>query len=353
MRSVNNLSQVIIREDFTVRDILVTLNNSLTGIVLIVDQNEVLIGTLTDGDIRRGLLKGFTLDSLASSIMNKNFVSITSEENIFKGIEKIQRSGGRQLPIVDKQGKILELKIIDSEYIRQSLPNPLVIMAGGKGKRLRPFTETCPKPMLRVGDKYMLEIILEQCIKNGFREFFFSVNYLKEKIIDYFQDGSKWNISIKYLIENNPLGTAGSLTLLPNTINETFVVLNCDVLTRFNPSKLLNFHRINEGMATICVRKHDFSVPFGVVENDGVKLKSFLEKPTYTKLVNAGIYALNPSILSYLEKNTKIDMPDLLMLALNHNQKIITCPIHEYWIDVGRPESLQEAINSWSKSSND
>ena len=201
--------------------------------------------------------------------------------------------------------------------------------------------------MLLVGDQPMLEILLEQCIKSGFRTFYFSVNYLKEQIIEHFDDGSRWGVSIHYLVENEPLGTAGSLQLLPNSLSEPFLVLNGDVLTRFNPSQLLHFHREHQAQATLCVREHELKVPFGVVQTKGVELARFEEKPTYRKLVNAGVYLIDPQLIPLLRPHQSTDMPTLLQAAQEAGHRVAVCPIHEYWLDVGRPETLQQAHREW------
>jgi NDP-sugar pyrophosphorylase family protein len=201
--------------------------------------------------------------------------------------------------------------------------------------------------MLPVGDQPMLEILLEQCIANGFRRFYLSVNYLKEQIIDHFADGSRWGVSINYLVENEPLGTAGSLQLLPDSLREPFLVLNGDVLTRLNPSQLLHFHTEHQAQATLCVREHEITVPFGVVQTNGVELTGFEEKPTYRHLVNAGVYAIDPQLLSLLTPHRFTDMPGLLQSAQQAGHRVAVCPIHEYWIDVGRPETLLQAHSEW------
>jgi NDP-sugar pyrophosphorylase family protein len=262
----------------------------------------------------------------------------------------MQREALRHIPLLDQEGRVVQLLLLQELINPPQLSNAVVIMAGGKGTRLRPHTEHCPKPMLPVGDQPMLEILLEQCIENGFRRFFFSVNYLKEQIIAHFGDGSRWRVSIDYLVENEPLGTAGSLQLLPDSVKEPFLVLNGDVLTRLNPSQLLQFHREHEAQATLCVREHELTVPFGVVQTNGIELAGFEEKPTYRHLVNAGVYVINPQLLPLLPPHQFTDMPSLLQAAQSAGYRVTVCPIHEYWIDVGRPETLEEAHATWGKS---
>lgn len=221
-------------------------------------------------------------------------------------------------------------------------------MAGGLGKRLRPYTENCPKPMLPVGGKPMLEILLEQCIDSGFRKFYISVNYLKDQIIDYFGDGNAWGVSIDYLLENEPLGTAGSLQLIPDKLKEPLLVMNGDVLTRLNPSQLLRFHIEHQAAATLCVREYTTTIPFGVVQTNGVELAGFAEKPSYRELVNAGVYVIDPLLIPLLPPHQKTDMPTLLQNAQKAGHHVAVCPIHEYWIDVGNPDALNKAGIHWS-----
>ena len=206
--------------------------------------------------------------------------------------------------------------------------------------------------MLPIGDQPMLEILLEQCIANGFRTFYFSVNYLREQIIEHFGDGSRWGVSIHYLMESEPLGTAGSLQLLPSSLSEPFLVLNGDVLTRFDLSNLIRFHNEHKAHATLCVREHELTVPFGVVQTNGSELVGFEEKPTYRHQVNAGIYVIDPELLPLLQPHQFIDMPSFLFSAQEANHRVVVCPIHEYWLDVGRPESLQQAHREWTLNLN-
>ena len=201
--------------------------------------------------------------------------------------------------------------------------------------------------MLHVGDKPMLEILLEQCISSGFRTFYFSVNYLREQIIDYFEDGSRWGVSIDYLVENEPMGTAGSLQLLPDSLSEPFLVLNGDVLTNLDTSLLLQFHAEHKADATICVREHEVTVPYGVVETIGVELSGFEEKPTYRYQVNAGVYVIDPQLIPLLPPYQFTDMPSFLGAAQESGFRVTVCPIHEYWLDVGRPETLHQAHLEW------
>ena len=279
--------------------------------------------------------------------MNRQFRFVLSSEDQAAVLEMMRREVLRQIPVLDTEGRVVQLLLLQELLAPPYLPNAVVIMAGGKGTRLRPHTEHCPKPMLPVGGKPMLEILLEQCIASGLRQFYFSVNYLKEQIIDYFGDGRAWGVSIDYVVEDEPLGTAGSLQLLPDSLKGPCLVMNGDVLTRLNPSRLLLFHIEHEAAATLCVREHSINVPFGVVQTKGVELAGFEEKPRYSQLVNAGVYVVDPQLLPLLPPHQVTDMPTLLLSAQQAGHRVVVCPIHEYWIDVGRPETLRQAHHEW------
>ena len=341
---------LFIRLDEDIEKALSILNNQSIQISLVVDEDNKLIGTITDGDIRRGLLKGFTLKTKVIEITNKKFQFIFSHEDHNKAKKLMIDNQVNQIPVLDKNGipvDILTKKEIKSE---SKLNNIAFIMAGGLGKRLLPHTSECPKPMLYIGDKPILEIIIIECIENGFREFYISVNYLKEKIIQYFGDGSKWGIKINYIVEPKKLGTAGSLKLLPKSISKPFLVLNGDVLTRLNFRNLIKFHEKHNLQGTMCVKKHEVEVPYGVVNCNGIKVTSIEEKPSYEFLVNAGVYVIDPVLLKNIPVSTYIDMPTLLQNSIDLGQKIAVCPIYEYWIDIGRPETLKEALKNWENN---
>lgn len=350
MEAVFDIENFCVSEKADIRTVLFALDKCNLGIILIIDNNKKLIGTCTDGDIRRGLLNGMQLNFNVERIMNKNFYFINEKDDLFEAEENLIQKGLRQLPVLDEKGSVIKLLVSKNLSKKKILPNSVVIMAGGIGSRLRPHTSKCPKPMLEVNGKPILEIVIENCIKCGFKEFFISVNYLKEVIFEHFKDGSKWGITIHYLEESKPLGTAGSLSLLPKNLKNHILVMNGDVLTKFNLQKLLEFHSHNNAVATLSVREYVMNVPFGVIDTDGVDVKGMTEKPSYKKNVNAGVYALDPIVLNLLNKNERLDMPELLKRLISNNYKVIACPIHEYWLDIGRPETLEEAYSSWETS---
>ena len=337
---------LILPPSATLLEAMKKIDSLASQIALIARKDDFLLGTLTDGDIRRALLNGEKLEASCEIAMNKSFLSFSLESG-YASMQRIMKEKKiRHVPIVDGDGRVVSIVSLE-EFEESNLPYPVLIMAGGKGTRLLPKTENCPKPMLPINGKPMLEILLERCISSGFREFYFSVNYLKRQITDYFGDGSKWGANIKYLVEDIPLGTAGSLSLMPSNIQEPFVVLNGDVLTKLDFSQILSFHNEHDADATLCVREYEYSVPFGVVNTSGVQLVGFEEKPTYRYMINAGVYVINPKLLRLLPKNNPIDMPDFLKLAKDSSHNVIACPIYEYWIDVGRHDTLKQAREDW------
>jgi dTDP-glucose pyrophosphorylase/predicted transcriptional regulator len=344
---IANLQALFLQPMTSVLDAMRIIDRGAAQIALVVDERQRLLGTLTDGDIRRGLLQGASLQNSVDRLMNRQFRFVRSSEDQVAVLEMMRREVLRHIPVLDNDGRVVQLLLLQELLRPPQLSNAVVIMAGGRGTRLRPYTEHCPKPMLLVGDQPMLEILLEQCIASGFRQFYLSVNYLKEQIIDHFEDGTRWGVSIDYLVENEPLGTAGSLKLLPDSVKEPFLVLNGDVLTRLNLSQLLQFHMEHKAQATLCVREHELMVPFGVVQTNGMELAGFEEKPTYRHLVNAGVYVIEPLLLSLLPPHQFTDMPILLQSAQQAGLRVAVCPIHEYWIDVGRPETLKQAHLDW------
>jgi len=345
---MENVLKICIDANKSLIDVLNNLESEDSQIVLIIDSDKKLLGTVSDGDIRRHLITGKTLSTKASEVMNKNFISIKKGEKKQSILNLMKEKSISQIPVLDESGKILEIILLKELIeVKEFLDNPVLIMAGGIGSRLRPFTENCPKPMLKVGDKPILEILIEQFIENGFSNFYISVNYLKEQIMKYFGNGKKWNIDIKYLIEKEPLGTAGAISLLPKETKKPFIVINGDILTKFNMRQMIDFHHKNKSQMTICAREYEVKIPFGVIETKGVELKQIIEKPSYKHYINAGVYAFNHDVLKIIPSNKPLDMPELIEKLQSLNKKITICPIHEYWIDIGRHETLNKAHKSW------
>lgn len=322
-----------------------SLENSSMQIVLAVSSENKLVGTLTDGDIRRAFLKGLSLNSVIDDVIQRKPLAVPPEIGRDLVLQLMQINKIHQLPIVDQSGTVVGLHVWDSIFTPVENQNMMLIMAGGKGTRLRPHTENCPKPMLEVGGKPMLEHIIERAISDGFRKFVISLHYLGHIIENHFGDGAKYGVQIDYLREEFPLGTAGCLSLLPKIPEIPFIVTNGDVLTDIHYNEFLDFHTRYEASATMAVRQHEIQNQFGVVRTKGIEIEGFEEKPVYRSHVNAGIYVLNPNVLQYLESQQHCDMPTLFERIKNANGRTIVYPMHEPWLDVGRPEDLATARN--------
>ena len=330
----------------SLREAIAVIDLGAAQIALVTDSDRV-IGIITDGDVRRGLLRGESLDAPVTKIMRRDFRSLPANATAADALALMQREALHQIPALDENGKVVHLFLLENLIKPQRLPNSVVIMAGGEGKRLRPLTHDCPKPMLQVSGKPLLEIILKQCIEAGFENFYFAVNFLKEQIQAHFEDGSAWGVRIQYLEEDKPLGTAGALSLLPQNPDHPILVLNGDVLTRVDYTHLLRFHADHQSAATLCVREHSTQIPYGVVRMDDMKVVALEEKPVLTHYVSAGIYLLNPDVLDLVPKDAFLDMPQLLETAAQQGYSVSAFPIHEYWLDIGHPETLERAHGEW------
>ncbi len=334
-------------KDSTIRDAIRVIDEGAAQIALVVAHDGVLLGTITDGDVRRGLLGGLSLDSPASEVMCSDFTAISPGMNEQDALAVMHRKRLQQVPVVDTAGRVQKVYLLEELLTPPPLRHGVLVMAGGRGRRLLPLTSDKPKPMLHVSGRPMLEVILQRCIRAGFHQFFFSVGYLKESIKDYFGDGNQWGVSIVYLEELEPLGTAGALGLLPSSCVYPVVVVNGDVLTHVNFRRLLQFHGEHAAAATVCVKAQETELPFGVVSTDGVFLRSIREKPTLVHNVSAGIYVLGREVVSLVRKSERLDMPQLLQRVLERNSPITAFPIHEYWVDAGDPEALEKANGDW------
>ncbi|EKT85641.1 nucleotidyltransferase family protein [Leptospira santarosai] len=329
----------------TIQDVILNLDESALQIVLVVSEDNQLIGTITDGDIRRGLLRGLDLNSSIESIVFRESLIVTPQMSKDMVIQLMQANKIHQLPIVDDRRRVVGLYLWDEILTPSQRPNVFIIMAGGKGTRLMPHTENCPKPLLPVAGKPMLEHIISRAKSEGFHKFFIAIHYLGHMIEEYFGDGSRFDVDIEYIKEEEPLGTAGALSLLTRPLKEPFLVTNGDVMTDIHYGELLDFHVVHDAQATMAVRLHEWQHPFGVVKTKGVDIVAFEEKPIYRSHVNAGIYALNPDALFSLEAKTHCDMPTLFSRLGSEGYRTIVYPMHEPWIDVGRPGDL-EKVNS-------
>jgi dTDP-glucose pyrophosphorylase len=346
---MNRWKDILISPHTTILKAIEIIDVGALQIALVVDDSNKLVGTVSDGDVRRAILKGISLDRCVSEIMFIEPTVAGSQESRDEIMTTMRIKQLRQIPIVDKDGCIVGLDLWDDLINLQERNNIVVLMAGGLGTRLGEFTRDCPKPLLRVGNKPVLETILENCIEYAFKRFYISVNYKADMVKKYFGDGSRWGVNISYIEEEKRLGTAGALSLLPEITTLPLLVMNADVLTKVNFKHLLDFHEENKSVATMCVREYEFQVPFGVVQLDSYRLKNILEKPIHQFFVNAGIYVLNPEAVSMVPKNDYFDMPNLFDKLLQKQVATTAFPIHEYWVDIGRKDDLERANGDYDK----
>lgn len=329
----------------TIGQAISNLDQVAVKIVLIVNASGVLEGTISDGDIRRGLLKGLALDSPITNVIHRNALVVSPDMSRDIVMKLMVANKIQQLPVVDEQHRVVGLHRWDEITTPHSRPNLMVIMAGGMGTRLRPHTENCPKPMLPVAGKPMLEHIIERAKLEGFSHFALAVHYLGYMIEKHFGDGEQFDVRIDYLREKSPMGTAGALSLLQPIPQESFVVTNGDVITDIRYGEILDFHTRNNASATMAVRLHEWQHPFGVVKTSGVDIIDIEEKPISRSHINAGIYVLEPSALNSLGLNEPCDMPSLFGRLQDNQARTIVYPMHEPWLDVGRPSDLEKARN--------
>ncbi|MES3025461.1 MAG: nucleotidyltransferase family protein [Pseudomonadota bacterium] len=335
--------QALLPADASLHQAIRCLDESGLQIVILVCDGGKLVGTLTDGDIRRGLLRGLELGSPVARIINTDPLVVPPQLGRDTVLQLMQANKVHQLPVIDAERTVLGLHLWEELLAPGTRPNLMVIMAGGRGTRLRPHTENCPKPMLEVGGKPMLEHIIERAKAEGFERFVLAVHYLGHMVEEHFGDGAKLGVRIEYLREQAPLGTAGALGLLGALPAEPLLVTNGDVLTDIRYGELLDFHRRHGAAATMAVRLHEWEHPFGVVKTKGVDIVGFEEKPVSRSHINAGVYVLDPGALGVLGKDERCDMPTLFQRVQERPLRTIVYPMHEPWLDVGRPDDLARA----------
>jgi dTDP-glucose pyrophosphorylase len=341
---MNQWKDVILRPETTIREAMQTINKAALRIALVCDAEDKLLGTVTDGDIRRGLLSQWSMQDAVIEVMNKTPIVVKESSSIQHRKKTMESHSLLSLPIIDDEGYIVGLETLSQSVKITKVDNPVFIMAGGFGTRLRPLTDTCPKPMLNVGKKPMLAHLIDRFIELGFYNFYISTHYIPEKIHDYFGDGSKWNVNITYIHEECPLGTGGALGLLPQDIPKLpLIMMNGDVLTKLDFKQLLNYHQSHNLDATMCVREVEHTVSFGVVESKDGLITNMVEKPTYRYHINTGIYVLSPECVGSVERNVKLDLPTLLEKRIKNNEKVGIYRNYEYWLDIGQMADYHKA----------
>lgn len=331
----------------TIGQAIESLNTSGLKIVLILNEHNKLLGTITDGDIRRAVLKGKKLTDNLSEIIQREPIICTREMSKTEIVDLMIAHKIFQIPVVDDAGKIIGLNIWSKLFEQPNTKNNyFVIMAGGKGTRLYPYTESCPKAMVKIGAKPMIQLIIERAKSEGFFNFYISINHLGHLIEDYLGDGSKFGVRIRYLKEKDFLGTAGSLSLLEERPELPIVVTNCDVVGDLSYSGILDFHNANLASATMGVKIYDWKNPFGVIKLDDLNIIKIDEKPVQSFVINAGVYVINlRAINRIMSMHSKIDMTDVFRQLISKGENVKAYPLHERWIDVGRPEDLKKIID--------
>ena len=339
-------TRLLISPNATVREAIERIDQGGMQIVLVVDGDGRLLGTISDGDVRRSVLRGVKLESQATEIMNRSPKVTSPGEDRGVLLTTMSSLYLHRIPVIDDEGRVIGLETLDELVKPEQHENAVVLMAGGLGSRLRPFTEDRPKPMLTIGKRPILETILVNFLECGFHRFYISVNYKAEIVKEHFGDGSRWGAQIHYLNETDRMGTAGALGLLPEKPTAPIIVMNGDLLTKTNFSSLLDFHISRGAAATMCVREYDLQVPYGVVKIHDHRLLGVEEKPIQKFFVNAGIYVLSPEAVS-LVPPTFYDMPELFEKLVAQGRETAVYPVMEYWLDIGHVADLEKAMGDF------
>ena len=344
---MENWKDVIVSPETPLGDVIAKVDASGLQVALVLNADGTLAGVLTDGDIRRAILRGKGLQIPVSETMNRTPTTIPASAPHDEKLTLMRRMTLHHLPLANDAGRIVGLETLDELIGAVERPNWVVLMAGGLGTRLQPLTNECPKPLLAVGGKPILETILESFVEQGFKRIFLSVNHKAEMIRNYFGAGERWGVQLDYLHETSRLGTAGALSLLPGKPTTPIIVMNGDLLTRTNFGSLLQFHIAQGAAATMAVREYDFQVPYGVVRLNGTRIEAIEEKPVQEFFVNAGIYALSPEALDHLPIKTMFDMPTLFEHLIVAGKITAAYPLREYWLDIGQLEEFERAQREW------
>ena len=347
---MKNIENIKLNLNATIKEALQIIDKAALQIALVVDKDNNLIGTLTDGDVRRGLLKGLNLKSSIESIVFTD-PTIAKISDTKEYILKLALSKKlHQIPIVDENYKVIGIQEIDELVKPKNKSNKVFLMVGGLGSRLRPLTEKTPKPMLKVGNKPILQTIIEKFTEYGYKNFVMCLNYKFKTIQNYFKEGKKFGVNIEYILEDKRMGTAGALSLLKEKPEHSFFVMNGDLLTNVNFEYLYDYHISNNSIATMCVRTYDFQVPYGVINIENSKITSVKEKPIQKYFVSAGIYILSPQALKYIPEKQFFDMPTLFEKLIAAKKSVAPFLLREYWLDIGRIEEYKKANEDYEEA---
>ncbi|WP_068986490.1 nucleotidyltransferase family protein [Lysinibacillus xylanilyticus] len=341
---------IVVHAEQTLLKTMKIIDDASLQFAVVVNKENQLLGTVTDGDIRRSILRGEELNTSISNVMNKKPVFAYEFNTRNECLDILTKYNLKQLPIVNKEKQLVDIIFKELRNLQEG-SNTVILMVGGLGARLRPLTDNIPKPMLKVGNKPILEIIIEGFKRYGYTNFILSVNYKKEMIQNYFQSGEAFGVNITYIEETKRMGTAGALSLLCEKPTKPVFVMNGDLLTQVNFDQLMQFHNEQEAVATMCVREYEYQIPYGVIKTESAKLVSIQEKPIHKSFVNAGIYVLNPEAFDYIPKDVFFDMPTLFETIIADNKVASIFPIREYWLDIGRMDDFEKAKLDYGESS--
>lgn len=343
------LAQSLIGPDTSIHTLIERFTAWTVQIGLVVDKQRKLTGTVTDGDIRRRLLRGIATDAPVREIMNPTPRTIRFGEPRGDILAFMRREKIKHIPVIDFAGRAVDLITIDTLLAPHDQPYRVVLMAGGEGLRLRPLTEHTPKPMLDVGGRPILETIVRRLANSGFSEFHISVNYRAEVIRNHFGDGTPLNVDVSYIEEDMPLGTAGPLAKLASDVSAPVLVMNADILSKVDPVQMIDFHRENGAAATMAVRSYEVQVPYGVVDIDDHEIKGLREKPVTRHFINAGIYVLSPEALKLIPDDRAFDMPNLFDACRASGLPTLAYPVREYWVDIGQIDDYRRANEEFAQ----
>ena len=344
-----DFSALVVSEDSTVRSVISCIDKNGKGIAIVLDADNHLIATVTDGDIRRAILAGLDVQLPVRELLNRR-AGISARGPITAPVGTpdttllhiMAETSVRHIPLVDEDNRVLDVALLSELVKEYELPLRAVVMAGGFGTRLRPLTEELPKPMLPLGSRPLLELIVEQLRDAGIRQVNVATHYKGDVISDHFKDGQDFGVDIRYVKEDQPLGTVGALSLLEES-EEPLLVINGDILTRVDFRSMLHFHREHNADLTVAVRQYELSVPYGVVDTDGVAVRGISEKPVVRQFINAGIYLLSANVRRMIPNGQPYDIPDLIQLLLKEGRPVVCFPIREYWLDIGKADHYDQA----------
>ena len=340
------IDEIKINQNASIKEALKVIDKGAIKVAVVLSDDGLLLGMLSDGDIRRALLKGMSLGDSIAGIINKHPVVANINDTKERILELANEKKLHQIPIISN-GKLIGIQDIREFLAPKNKPNKVILMVGGLGTRLRPLTNDVPKPMLDVGNKPILHTIVENFAKYGYTDIIMCVNYKSEIIKEYFGNGDKFGVKIEYVLENQRMGTAGALSLLKEKPKDDFFVMNGDLLTNVNFEYLHEYHKDSNALASICIRKYEMQVPYGVVNVRANKVTSIEEKPTQSFFVSAGIYMFSPIVLDFIPKGVFYDMPTLFSELLKQGFAVYPFFIREYWLDIGKMDEYRRANDEY------